>query len=317
MRSLPSRKTVTVFAPATVANLGPGFDIMGVAVEGLGDTVVATRIPGEPGAELGEITGDAGRLPRDPARNTVTVAASSVAQEAGIRVRLDLSKGLPLCSGLGSSAASAVAGAAAAAVLGGRGIDHDRLGLLPATLDGEEVATGARHADNVAPSLLGGAVLIHGPKMDPPACVPLPLPATLRIVLAVPELELNTAAARAALPREIPLGTAVEAWARVAGLVASCYRNDLALLGRCLRDDIVEPVRGALIPGFTEVRDAALAAGALASTISGAGPTLFALTGSREVGKRVADAMKTAWANLGVSCTTHLTRADTHGVRVL
>jgi homoserine kinase len=317
MQPRSARTSVSVFAPATVANLGPGFDVLGVAVEGLGDTVIATRIDGEPGVELGEVTGDGGRLPRDPARNTATVAALRIVREAGVRVRLDVHKGLPLSSGLGSSASSAVAGAVAAAVVCGHTLDADRSWLLPATLDGEQAATGSRHADNVAPCLMGGGVVVHHPSADPPECVALPLPSSLRIVLAVPALELSTADARAALPAAISLGAAVGAWARVAGLVAACYRGDLDLLGRCLRDDIVEPVRGPLIPGFAAVRDAALQAGALASTISGAGPTLFAVTGSREVAKRVAAAMKAAWEAQGVACTTHLTRPDTHGARIL
>lgn len=309
--------TIRVFAPATVANFGPGFDVLGLAVDGLGDQVTASRIDGEPGCELVDITGDGGRLPRNPELNTASVAAASVAMRMGIRVALTLEKGLPLASGMGSSAASSVAGAFAAAVIGGFSTDDDKATLLGDTLAGEKVASGAAHADNVGPSLMGGAILIDSPHSDPPHFSSLPVPQNLWLCLAMPELELKTSEARAALPKSIALSHAVTAWARLSGLVASFYRSDLPLLGRCLVDDIVEPVRGKLIVGFEAVKAAALEAGALACSISGAGPTLFAVSDSQSGATAAGEAMKITWASVGVQAKFHVCRPDLCGARVL
>ncbi len=309
--------SVRVFAPATVANFGPGFDVLGLAVDGLGDHVAASRIDGEPGCELVDITGDGGRLPRSPELNTASVAAASVAKRLGIRVALTLEKGLPLASGMGSSAASSVAGAFAAAVLGGFGAEDDKAILLGDTLAGEKVASGAAHADNVGPSLMGGAILIDSPHADPPLFSRLPIPERLWLSLAMPKLELKTSEARAALPNSIALNSAVTAWARLSGLVAAFYRSDLRLLGRCLVDDIVEPVRGRLINGFEAVKAAALETGALACSISGAGPTLFAVSDSQSCADSVAKAMTNAWANVGVDAAAHVCRPDLRGARVV
>lgn len=307
-----------MFAPATVANLGPGFDVLGLAIDGLGDWVRAERIDGPPGVEIGEITGDGGRLPRQVEANTASVSAQSVALRLGVRLRLHLEKGLPLSSGLGSSAASSVAGAVAAAVVGGQNLDEVRGSLLPDTLKGEQIASGAGHADNVGPSLLGGVVLItapHQPTSD--TLISLPVPKNLWLSLAIPALELDTRKARAALPTQIPLNRAVNGWARTAGMVAAFYRGDVELLGKCLVDEIVEPVRGALIPGFSEVKTAASDAGALACSISGAGPTLFALNTSKEKAKQVVSAMSDAWGGFGISCETHVTQPNSTGAIVL
>lgn len=309
--------SVEVFAPATVANLGPGFDVLGLAIDGLGDRVRAKRIDGPAGVELVEITGDGGKLPTDVDKNTASVAAGGLAREVGIRVALSLHKGLPLASGLGSSAASAVAGAVATAAIAGLDLGKARLDLLPHCLAGEEVASGAGHADNVAPCLIGGATLVHSPDATPPGLIPLPVPGNLWIALAIPNLSLETSKARAALPKSIPLTHAVTACGRVAGLVAAFFRDDLNLVHQCLRDDIIEPVRSALIPGFDEVRMAAIDAGAVACSISGAGPTIFSLSASRENAMAVGDAMVEAWANVDVEARPHVAQTDRLGARVM
>lgn len=315
---MPTPPTHThIFAPATIANLGPGFDVLGLAVTGLGDRVIAERTDGPPGVDLGQITGDGGRLPTAIGENTATVAAASVARRLGLRVRIDLHKGLPLSSGLGSSAASAVAGAAAVAVLAGLDLEHDRDQLIGDALAAEAVASGAAHADNAAPCLLGGAVLVHAPSADPPQWVRLPVPDDLWIALALPDLELDTRTARRALPSRIPLRQAVTGWGRVAGIVAALFSGDLELLGRCVRDDVVEPVRGALIPHFDEVKTAALQAGALACSISGAGPTLFGLAASESAAQSVAVAMANAWNRRGVGCRAHVSRPHLEGACIL
>jgi homoserine kinase len=308
---------VRVFCPATVANWGPGFDVLGVAVRGLGDQVLAEVVPGEPGVELAAIRGDGGRLPREPERNTASVAAASVARRFGIRLRLELDKGLPLSSGLGSSAASSVAGAAAAWLAAGQPLEADLAGLLEHALDGEQLASGARHADNAAPALYGGAILVHSPFESPPGLKPLPLPPRLWMTLVLPELELDTKTARQALPQEIPLREAVRGWGRLGGLIAAFYTGDLDLLSRCLVDDLVEPVRGRLIPGFAAVKAAALQAGALACSISGAGPAVFALSQSQSAAQALGQAMQRAWQEAGVASRVVVTQPDREGVRSL
>ena len=274
-------------------------------------------IDGPPGVELAAIVGDGGCLPRDAPRNTAAVAADSTAKRLRVRARIELHKGLPLCSGLGSSAASAVAGAMAVAALA----DVDRVDqpdlLLGDALAGERVASGAIHADNVAPSLFGGAMLIHSPATHPPALLSLPLPDDLWLALAIPQLEIETRAAREALPRRIPLDAAVVAWGRVAGIVAAFYRNDLALLADCLRDDLVEPVRALLIPGLSAVKAEALRAGALACAISGAGPSVFALASSQRTAQAASGAMLAVWSEIGVTASGHAVRPDTDGARRL
>jgi homoserine kinase len=226
----------------------------------------------------------------------------------GLRVR----KGLPLSGGQGGSAASAVAGAVAVNTLLGSPLD--RAALLDACLDAEEAVAG-RHADNLAPALLGGIVLIR--TMEPLELVELPVPPDLFVVLARPEQRMRTAEARSVLPREIPRAVALHQAAQVAAMVAALASGDYALLGRAVDDRIAEPARGGLLPGFAEAKAAALAAGALGSSISGSGPTAFALARGRESAERVAQAMIAAHRSGGRRCEAHVGRVDRRGARVV
>jgi len=302
---------VTAFAPATVANLGPGFDVLGLAVDGAGDTVTASLHP-EPGVHITRITGDSGALPDDPDQNTAGIAARETLKLAGfeIGVALEVHKGLPLCSGLGSSAASAAAAAFATNQLIGSPL---RKPALVGPCIEAEAAVSGRHADNVAPALLGGLILVRS--VDPVDLVRLPIPDGLTVVVVSPALEVSTADARAVLPTEVPLHTMVHSTAQIASLVSACYSGDLSLLSRCLVDDVVTPARLPLIPGGAAAIEAAMAKGALGASISGAGPSLFALCRSSRSAKSAAAAMVGAFEDAGLQATTRISPASCPGAR--
>ena len=300
---------VRVFAPATVSNLGPGFDVLGLALQQPGDLVEA-ELHDEPGVKIVAVTGAGDALTTDPTRNVVGIAAADVLRRlqdkvqgpaasgenkgprTGVGVRLWLHKQMPLASGLGSSAASSVAGALAVNELFGGGLS--RRELVASALEGERAASGAPHADNAAPSLLGGIVLIRS--YDPLELVSLPVPPELRVVVVHPHCEVATLSARALVSeRRYELGDVVANLGNVGALISALHQNDLELFGRSIRDRLIEPVRAGLIPGFQQVKDAALAAGALGCSISGSGPSVFAFSGSDGGASKVAAAIRDAF----------------------
>jgi homoserine kinase len=302
---------VRAFAPGSIGNVGPGLDILGLAVAGEGDAVRAQWLD-EPGIRM--LDPGHPELPREAERHTSGLAARAVlrrlgdAAARGRGIGLSVRKGLPLSGGQGGSAASAVAGAVAVnALLGGR---LGPVELIEACLDAEEAVAG-RHADNIAPSLLGGLVLIRS--TDPLDVVRLPVPADLYVVLARPEQRMRTADARAVLPRQISREVALHQAAHVAAMVAALALEDYALLARSVDDRIAEPVRAGLLPGFAEAKAAALAAGALGSSISGSGPTAFALARGRENAERVAAAMAAAYRARGTVCGVRAGPVDRDG----
>jgi homoserine kinase len=303
--------TVTAFAPGSIGNVGPGLDILGLAVAGEGDAVRAEWLD-EPGIRM--LDPGHPELPREAERHTSGLAARAVLRRVGEQaapgrgIGLSVRKGLPLSGGQGGSAASAVAGAVAVNALLGQPLGP--LELIEACLEAEEAVAG-RHADNIAPSLLGGLVLIRS--MDPVDVVRLPVPADLHVVLAKPEQRMRTAEARAVLPREVSRGVALHQAAHVAAMVAAFALEDYALLARSVDDRIAEPVRAGLLPGFAEAKAAALEAGALGSSISGSGPTAFALARGRESAERVAEAMVAAYRARGGSCAVRVGPVDRDG----
>jgi homoserine kinase len=307
-------KSVKVFAPATVANVAAGFDILGFAVHQPGDEVTVT-LSDRPGVRILSMEGDGGRLPLDPGLNTATVPIlgllSHLRFPGGIEV--EIKKMMPLGSGLGSSAASAVAGAFAANELLGRPLSREA--LLPFALEGERVACGSAHADNAGPALLGGFVLVRS--YDPLDVVRIPTPAELICTLVHPSVEVRTEDARRILRSRIRLSDAVVQWGNTAGLVAGLVMGDYELIGRSIRDVIVEPVRSILVPGFDKAKAAALESGALGCSISGSGPSIFALSRGREIAGRVADAMSAVYGDLGISVDTYISNINTDGPTVL
>lgn len=307
-------QTVRAFAPATVANLGAGFDRLGLALDGIGDRVTVRRVAA-PGVRVAAVSGDDGRLPRGAGENTAAIAAAAVLERAGVAdvgVEIELEKGLPLGSGLGSSGASAAAAACAVNRLLGSPLPA--LELVEACLDAEERVAG-RHADNVAPALLGGLVLVRS--TDPLDLVRLPVPAGLTVVVVHPAFELETRRAREVLPQAVSLGTLTRATGNLAGLVAACFSGDLSLLGRCITDEVAAPARAALIPGCTAVIQAALDAGALGSSLSGSGPSVFALCRSEQGARAAAAAMCAAFADAGLHARAFHSPADCPGARCL
>ena len=302
---------VRVFAPATVSNLGPGFDVLGLALSGVGDTVVARRTS-ERGVRITRVVG--AELSTDPAENTAGIAASATLALAGIEagIELELHKGLPIGSGLGSSAASAAAAAYATNLLLGSPL---RKAALIAPCIEAEAAVSGRHADNVAPSLLGGLILVRS--IDPVDVIRLPIPDGLTLVVVTPNFELATKKARAVLPSKVPLSSMVETAANLGALVSACYSSDLGLMARAMCDSVVEPRRAELIPGCREVINAALDAGALGSSISGAGPTIFAICRSTRSAKEVSIAMQSAFEAAGLESRGQISPADCPGARRL
>lgn len=312
-RSLPRR--VRAYAPGGIGNLGPGLDVLGCAVTGAGDSVVA-EWRDEPGIALL----DAGHpeLPTAPELHSSAIAAAEVVRRAlgttrlpARGIALTVTKELPLAAGQGGSAASAVAGAVAANALTGAQLSTEA--LLEACLAAESTVAG-RHLDNIAPSLLGGVCLVRS--MDPIDVVRLPVPPSLFIVLAHPAQRLRTADARAVLPATVERAVALHQAAQVGAIVAALASGDLRLLGRAIDDRIAEPARAPLIPGFREAKAAALDAGALGASISGAGPTTFALAADLACAEATAVAMEAAFAAQGIECRVRVCEVDRVGARV-
>jgi homoserine kinase len=303
-------KAVAVYAPGSVSNLGPGFDCLGIAFTGRGDLVTIRRT-GRAGVRVTAVSDP--RIPLDAELNTAAIAAAAVLARAGEEAGLELTieKGLPLAAGMGGSAASAVAGAVAAdAVLGSH---LGRMDLLAAALEAEAVVSG-RHADNVAPSLLGGAVLVVG--LEPLHVTPLRVHPDLLLALVTPAYTVATARARAVLPAQVPRAEAVRQAARLAGLVAGLEHGDADLIRRAMVDAIAEPARASLHPGYAEARAAGLEAGALGVAVSGAGPTVVAVVRAAE-SARVCAAMTAAYERRGMAAAAHAAEVDGLGARVV
>jgi homoserine kinase len=304
----------TAFAPATVSNVACGFDVLGFALDAPGDEVTASWTDGG-AVRIDAIAGDDGRLPRDAARNTAGVAAAALLRRAGERrgVALRIRKGLPLASGLGGSAASAVAAVVAVDALlqAHSAIDV----LLECAFEGERDAAGSAHADNIAPSLYGGFVLVR--RAQPPDIVRLPIPAGLSAVVIHPHLEIETSMARAMLGHTVAIGDAVRQSANLGALVDALHRGDFALMARSLEDAIAEPRRAPLVPGLAAIKQAAVSAGALGCSLSGSGPSLFALCPSPTVAEAVAVAMRREVdRHIGGEAQTYVSAIARTGARV-
>lgn len=307
-------RSVKAYAPATVANVSCGFDILGFAIDAMGDTVELV-LKDEPGLVVVSIEGDGGKLPLEAEKNTCAVAIQAMLDELDSKVGMNiyLTKGLPLGSGMGSSAASAIAALAAANRL--LGDPFEKKDLLPFAIAAEKVACGAGHADNVAPSLLGGFVLIRD--YHPLDVIKLPVPEGLYCTLLHPHFELKTADSRSVLRDQIPMKHATIQSGNVAGLIAGLYESDFELISRSLRDVIAEPYRAVLLPGFYEVREALKSAGALGMGISGSGPTLFALSRGKEIAEAVGEAGKEMFSKIGLGVDVYFSEINTRGAYVI
>jgi homoserine kinase len=284
--------------------------VLGCAVAGARDEITVARRD-EPGIEVA----DAGHpdLPRDASRHTAALAAAAVMRRAGAKHGLTLwcRKGLPLSGGQGGSAASAVAGAVATNALLGNPLGTDA--LLASCLDAESTVAG-RHLDNIAASLLGGIVLVR--TLDPIEVIKLPVPTGLILVLAQPAQRLTTVESRRALPEQVPLSDVIQQMGNTGAMVAACYTGDVAMFGRAIDDRVAEPARARLLPGFLDAKRAALKAGAYGVSISGAGPSAFAVVSDDKTAHAVAVAMRDAYVGAGLECVTRVTRVDREGAVV-
>jgi len=305
--------SIRVFAPATVANLACGFDILGLAIDRPGDELIMD-LNSSGKIRIIEITGDSGRLPRNPLANTAGVAVAvllkKIRSRQGVSIRLH--KKMPLGSGLGSSAASAVAAAFALNELLDR--PFTRQELIPFAMAGEKAACGAAHADNAAPSMLGGITLIRS--LNPLEIISLPVPASLYVVVVHPHVEVMTRASRKAVRKSVPLETVVAQTGHTAAFIAALYRKDTQLLGRSSVDFLAEPYRASLIPGFKQVKEKALELGAIACSISGSGPSVYALCASKSGAEKTGRAMKKIYEKMGTGCDLFLSRINRHGVKI-
>src|SRR3954465_12199771 len=307
-------ESITAFAPATVSNVACGFDVLGFALEAPGDEVTARLAPA--GVTIDDILGDDGRLPRDAAKNPAGVAAQALLTHLGERrgVALTIRKGLPLSSGLGGSAASAVAAVVAVDSLLGAHLPLET--LMACAFEGERVGAGSAHGDNIAPAVYGGFVLVRVP--NPPDVVRLPVPAGLTAVVVHPDLEIETTRARVLLGTTVPLADAIQQWANLGALIHALHRSDYALLSRALEDTIAEPRRAALVPGLAAIKKAAADAGALGCSLSGSGPSLFALCRDAVTAQAVAAAMTAAVRqHIGGEPQTYVSPIAPHGARVI
>lgn len=306
---------IKVFAPATVANVVCGFDVLGFAVNEPGDEVVM-RITDQPGITISKITGDNGRLPLNPAKNTVSVSVQHYLQSIGrtdLGLDIELHKKMPIGSGLGSSSASTVAGLFAAKTL--LGDEREAAQLLPFAMKGEEMACGHGHADNVAPALLGGFVLIRS--YEPLDVIRLPHPAGLYCAIVFPEVDVPTREARQIIRNKIAMKDAVTQWGNVAGLVSGLFMQDIDLIGRSMQDILVEPVRSILIPDFYRLRELAMQAGAVGFGISGSGPSVFAFARNEATARQITERLQEHLSGLKIGSQAYVSTINDAGPRVI
>jgi homoserine kinase len=311
---MPSHITeATAFAPASVGNVAVGFDIMGLALDGAGDHVTVRRVA-QPGVRLIATRGVAGALPADPRANCATAGLIALIDALGLAwgVEVEVDKGIAMGSGMGGSAASAAGAVVAMSALLDQPLSN--ADLLRFALVGEQVASGSAHADNLAPCLFGGLQLVMG--RDPVRTRRLPTPAGLVCVLVHPHMSLETRRARAALERPWTLAEFVAQSERLAGFITACHQGDPGLLAQSLEDVLVEPHRAPLIPGFEAVKRAALDAGALGASISGAGPSVFAWCEAAHA-EAARDAMRAAFGDAGLDSDCLISPLDAPGARVV
>jgi homoserine kinase len=308
------RKSIRASAPATVANVSCGFDIFGFAVESPADEVEIT-LTEKPGVVIKQILGDNGRLPMEASRNTAGVGVEAFLKKVGSAygAEITLYKNLPLGSGMGSSAASSAAALIAINRLHGDPLTREE--LLPFAIEAERIACGSAHADNVAPSLLGGFVLIRG--YEPLDVTSVPTPPELFCTLVHPHLELKTEDSRRVLKLQIPIKDAVIQWGNIAGLVVGLMKADYGLISRSLHDVVAEPIRSVLIPGFDKIKSVAIEAGALGCGISGSGPTIFALSRTREIAQQVGQEIQNQFDQFNLSSDRFVSRINTEGAKII
>ena len=302
-------KSIRVFCPGTIANVSCGFDVLGLSLAGVGDYMTVTQTATK-GINISEILGQ--DLPLETTQNVAGVAGLALLEalesDAGFDIKID--KRIKAGSGIGSSAASSTGAVWAINHLLGNPFTTKE--LIPFAMEGERLASGVAHADNVAPALLGGFTLVRS--TDPLDVISLPSPGELYATVIHPQIEIKTADSRRILKSNLSLKDAITQWGNLGGLVAGLYREDYELIGRSLQDVVIEPIRSILIPGFTEIKEAALNAGALGGGISGSGPSVFALSKGKDNALKVADAIRNVYEPFGISFDIHISNINKKGV---
>lgn len=308
-------QSIKVFAPATIANVVCGYDILGLAVNAPGDEVIM-RLTKSAGIVISKITGDDGKLPTAAAKNTVSLSVQHYLAHIGkpdLGVEIELHKKMPIGSGLGSSSASTVAGLFAINNLMGNLLTAEE--LVPFAMKGEEMACGYGHADNVAPALMGGFVLVKS--YEPLDLIRLPTPPSLHCAIVFPEVDVPTRDARNMIRSKVLLKDAVVQWGNIAGLVSGLFMNDLDLLGRSMKDILVEPVRSILIPDFYKMRAIAMENGALGFGISGSGPSVFAFTCDEQTAQNITHKIQSHLKSLNITSQAYSSAVNTEGPKIL
>ena len=302
---------IKIFAPASVANVAVGFDALGFAIDKPGDEIIVRKADWK-GLRITKITGAGGKLPLETEKNTAGVAALRLLEHldsADLGIDMEIHKKMPFGSGLGSSSASAVAGAMAINELLGRPLE--KRDLLPFALEGEALASGGYHADNVAPSLLGGMILVRS--HDPVDVHRLHVPRGLFASVIYPHVEVLTKAAREILKPEVPLKNAIKQTANMGAFIVGLFNSDFELISRALQDHLIEPQRAVLIPHFYAVKEAALRAGALGCSITGSGPSIFALSANSLIAEQVGEAMQRIYKNAKIESNLYLSGINQEG----
>ena len=304
-------RQITVRAPATVSNVVCGFDCLGFALDEPHDIVTVREIAEK---TIRIISNDEYQLPTDPDKNVAGVALQAMIREAGVETgfEIELEKNIKPGSGIGSSAASSCGAVVAANIL--LGGHFTNMELADFAMEGEKLASGEKHADNVAPCIYGGFTLVRS--TDPLDIVPLRFPELFATVIH-PQIEIKTSEARAILPKSVSLRSAVRQWSNLGGLVGGLATGDYDLISRTLEDGIVEPVRKSLIPAFDEVKMGALEAGALGGGISGSGPSMFMLSETKAIALTVESAIKSVYSRTGIDFRTYVSGISKSGVTVL
>ncbi|SKA32147.1 homoserine kinase [Chitinophaga eiseniae] len=306
-------ESIKVYAPGTVANVACGFDVIGLAMDAPGDEMVVRRTS-QPGIRIKAVHG--ADLPTDPAKNVASVAVQALLQkydqpDAGIEI--EIFKHIHPGSGIGSSAASSAGAVVAVNHLLGEPFTKKQ--LVRFAMEGERLACGSAHADNVAPAILGGFTLVRSYR--PLDITTLHTPAELWVTVIHPQIEVKTSDAREILKQKVLMTDAIRQWGNVGAMVAALYQEDYDLISRSLEDVIVEPIRSILIPAFQELKLRCREAGALGGGISGSGPSVFMLSKGEANARKVAETMNNVYAPLGVDYKIYVSRVNTAGVKII
>jgi homoserine kinase len=303
---------IKVFCPATVANISCGFDVLGVALDSVGDEMIVRKVS-KKGIQITKISGQ--DLPKETLNNVAGVAGNAflLAADYDGGFEIEINKKIKPGSGIGSSAASSAGAVWAMNHLLGN--PFNKTELVKFAMEGERLASDVAHADNVAPALFGGFTLVRS--YNPLDIVTIPAPSELYITIIHPQIEIKTSDSRKILKTTISMEIGIKQWGNVGGLVAGLFKEDYELIGRSLEDHIVEPIRSILIPGFDEVKKVSLEAGALGSGISGSGPSIFAFSKGKETALKVGNVMKSIYDKIGIAYEIHVSKVNTEGVKLL